>query len=76
MFYIDNIISMISSVVCSVFYVYVLDFTTRFYNALIKIKPLLINVFVLLDILSNDSKYKQLSTNNYAIVVNKNGRKI
>ena len=76
MFYIDNIISMISSVVCSVSYVYVLDFTTRFYNALIKIKPLLINVFVLLDILSNDSKYQQLSTNNYAIVVNKNGRKI
>ena len=62
-FYIDNIIE---KVVCVVFYIYKIDFITHFYNAFIKIKLLLIhylcremkiNVFVLLDILSNNSKY-------------------
>ena len=37
---------------------YIIDFITHFYNTLINIKPLLINVFVLLDILSNSNKYK------------------
>ena len=49
-----------------VFYVYNFDFITRFYKTFINIKLLLIhyscrevviNVFVLLDILSNNSKY-------------------
>ena len=62
-FYIDNIIE---KVVYSVFYVYIFDFITDSYNKFINIILLLIrylccemeiNVFALLDILSNNSKY-------------------
>ena len=52
-FYIDKSIEKV------VFFMsYIIDFITHFYNTLINIKPILINVFVLLDILSNNNKYK------------------
>ena len=52
-FYIDKNIEKV------VFFMsYIIDFITHFYNTLINIKPILINVFVLLDILSNNNKYK------------------
>ena len=55
-------------VACAVFYIYILDFITHFYNIFINIALLLIhylcremvNDFVLLNILSNKSKYQQL----------------
>ena len=60
-FYVNNITE---KVICSVFYVYIFDFITYFYNTPIIMKLLLIhylcnamvmNIFVLLDILSNIS---------------------
>ena len=57
----------IEKVVRAVFYINIFDFITHFYNAFINIKLLLIHYFcneivitVLLDILSNNIKYKQL----------------
>ena len=60
-FDIDNIVK---KVVCAVFYIYIFDFITHFYNAFINIKFLLIQylcsemvITVLLDILSNNCIY-------------------
>ena len=39
------------------FYIFIFDFISHFDNTFINIKPLLMNVFVLLDVLSNSSKY-------------------
>ena len=59
-FYIDDI----EKVVCAVFYVYILNVITHFYNVFINIKLLLIHflcsemvITVLREILSNKSKY-------------------
>ena len=59
-----NINSIIEKVVCSVFYIYIFDFITHFYNTFINMKLLLIHnlcsemvITVLLDFLSNNSIY-------------------
>ena len=56
-FYINHIIE---KVICSVFYVYIFDFITHFsfiFLVCYLCSEMVINVFVLLDILSNGSKY-------------------
>ena len=60
-FYIDDIIE---KVVCAVFYIYIFDFVTHFYNTFTNIKLFLIHylcsemvITILPNILSNCSKY-------------------
>ena len=55
-FYVDDIIE---KVVCAVFYIYIYDFITHFlfiFSVFYLWNTMVINVFVLLDILSNNSK--------------------
>ena len=60
----QNFDIIIKKVVCVVFSIYIFDFITHFYNTFINSKALLIHYFcsemvtsVLLDVLSNNSKY-------------------
>ena len=60
-FCIDNTIE---KLVCAVFYIYMFDFVTHFYNTFINVKLLLIHylciemvITVLLDLSSNNRKY-------------------
>ena len=74
MFDIDNIVE---KLVCAVFYIYIVDLITHFHFMLLNKLFLIlgyemaINIFILLDILSDNSIYLQLSIMQWQLIKKK-----